>query len=182
MDVPVVVPLIRHHGLLPGPVLERFVEEIFDKDGVTVLTTAEVPQLQFIIVGLGMHPIETVQKTVEFPQLPSRVGFVQFLDKVVATPVVVQIFDKVADVLLCRCSEVVQTCRKLWCSAVAVLGQGGHARCCERQVRGGVDVPVIMQRRCLATVKVPQIQFIAGVSGHSCSQQWGTLSAWVWRR
>ena len=29
--------------------------------------------MQFI-VGLGMHQIETVQKTVEVPQLPSRIG------------------------------------------------------------------------------------------------------------
>ena len=35
----------------------------------------------------------------------------------------------------------------------------------------------------LATVEVPQIQFIAGVSGHSsCGTETGTLSAWVWRR
>ena len=64
-------------GLLPGRVLQRFDEQIFDKDWVTVLKTVEVPQLQFI-VGLGMHQIETVQKTVEVPQLPSRLGFVQF--------------------------------------------------------------------------------------------------------
>ena len=42
-----------------------------------MLKTVEIPQLQFI-VGLGMHQIETVQKTVEVPQLPSRLGFVQF--------------------------------------------------------------------------------------------------------
>ena len=41
-----------------------------------MLKTVEIPQLQFI-VGLGMHQIETVQKTVEVPQLPSRLGFVQ---------------------------------------------------------------------------------------------------------
>ena len=64
-------------GLLPGRVLQRFDEQIFGKDWVTVLKTVEVPQLQFI-VGLGMHQIETVQKTVEAPQLPSRLGFVQF--------------------------------------------------------------------------------------------------------
>ena len=63
---------------------------------MTVLKTVEVPQLQFI-VGLEMHLIETVLKTVEVPQL-SRVWLVQFLDKVVETPVVVQFFDKVADV------------------------------------------------------------------------------------
>ena len=54
--------------------------------------TVEVLQLQFI-VGLGMHQIEIVLITVEAPQLPSRLGFVQ-LDKVlffdmVAMPVVV---------------------------------------------------------------------------------------------
>ena len=64
---------ILANGLLPGRVLQRFDEQIFDKDWVIVLKTVEVPQLQFI-VGLGMHQIETVQKTVEVPQLPSRIG------------------------------------------------------------------------------------------------------------
>ena len=32
----------------------------------------EVPQLQFIFEFLRMHPIETVHKTVEVPQLPLR--------------------------------------------------------------------------------------------------------------
>ena len=40
---------------------------------------------------------------------------------------------------------------------VQVLGGAAGA------VPAVVDVPVIMQRRCLATVKVPQIQFIAGL-------------------
>ena len=68
---------ILANGLLPGRVLQRFDEQIFDNDWVTVLKTVEIPQLQFI-VGLGMHQIETVQETVEVPQLPSRIGFVQF--------------------------------------------------------------------------------------------------------
>ena len=38
--------------------------------------------------------------------------------------------------LLCRLGGGPDV-QKLWCSAVAVLGQGGHARCCERQVLGG---------------------------------------------
>ena len=73
VDVPVVVPLVRLRGLLPGRVLQRFVEQIIDKDGLTVL------------------------KTVEVPQLPS-LWVVQFLDKVVDMPVVVQRVDKVVDV------------------------------------------------------------------------------------
>ena len=67
-------------------------------------------------------------------------GFVQFFDKVVDTPVVVQFFDKVADVLV-----------------VQVLGGAAGA------------VPSVFGRPCdhaatlgLATVKVPQIQLIAG--------------------
>ena len=32
-------------GLLPGQVLQRFAEQIFDKDGLTVQKTVEVPQL-----------------------------------------------------------------------------------------------------------------------------------------
>ena len=71
-------------GLLPGRVLQRFDEQIFDKDWVTVLKTVEVPQLQFI-VGLGMHQIETVQKTVEFRSC--RLVWVRpVLDKVVDVP------------------------------------------------------------------------------------------------
>ena len=74
---------------------------------------------------------------------------------------------------------MVQTRRKLWCSAVAVLGQGGHARCFERQVLGGaagavlavVDVPVIAATLGSRTVEVPQIQFIARVFRHSSSTQ-----------
>ena len=45
-DVPVVVPTVRLRGLLPGRVLQRSVEQIIDHDGVTVLKTEEVPQLQ----------------------------------------------------------------------------------------------------------------------------------------
>ena len=55
-----------------------------------------------------------------------------------------QFFDKVVDVPVVLCEGVPQ-----------VLFIDGY------------DVPVIMQRRHVATVKVPQIQFIAGVSGHS---------------
>ena len=91
-DVPVVLPPVRLQGLLPGRVLQLFVEQVFDQDGVTVLKAVEVPQLQFIIVGLEMHLIETVQKIVV------AVLFVQFLDKVDDTPVIVQFFDKVAEV------------------------------------------------------------------------------------
>ena len=99
-DVPVVVPTVRLRGLLPGRALQRFVGHIIDKDGLTVLKTVEVPQLQFIIVGLGMHLNEIVQKTVEVPQLPSRL-VVQFMDKVVDMPVV-QCVDKVVDVAVVR--------------------------------------------------------------------------------
>ena len=38
-----------------------------------MLKTVEVPQLQFI-VWLEIQRIETVQKTVEVPKLPSRLG------------------------------------------------------------------------------------------------------------
>ena len=41
-----------------------------------------------------------------------------------------------------------------------------------------LDVPVIMQRRWVfATLKVPQIQFIAGVSGHFSSHRDGYASS-----
>ena len=68
----------------------------------------------------------------------------QFSDKVVDMTVVVQFFDKVVDDPVVLCDGVPQV-----------------------QFIDGFDVPVIMQRRYVATVKVPQIQFIAGVSGHS---------------
>ena len=55
-------------GLLPGRVLQRFAEQIFDKDGLTLLNSVEAPQLQFIVVGLGVQ----------------RIGVVQFLDRVSA--------------------------------------------------------------------------------------------------
>ena len=38
-----------------------------------------------------------------------------------------------------------------------------------------------MQRRLVATLEVPQIQFIAGVSGHSSSQQRWALGFQQWR-
>ena len=51
---------------------------------------------------------------------------------------------------------------------VQVLGGAAAA------VPAVLDVPVITQRRWVATVQVPQIQFIAGVSGHSCLLETGT--------
>ena len=44
-----------------------------------------------------------------------------------------------------------------------------------------MDVSVILQRHWVATVEVPQIQFIAGVSGHSSSQQRWALGFQQWR-
>ena len=106
-----------------------------------MLKTVEVLQLQFVVVGLGMHRIETVQKTVEVPQLPSR-WVVQFLDKVVDMPVVVQRVDKVIDVPVVQMPQFID----------------------------GMDVPVIMQRRWVSRT-VPQIQSIARVCRHSSSAQ-----------
>ena len=76
-------------------------------------------------------------------------------------------------------SVVVQTCRKLWCPTVAVFGQVGHMpvvvndRCLEvpQVLFLRFDVTVFMQRRCLATVKVPQIQFIAQFEDTPVAQQ-----------
>ena len=66
-----------------------------------------------------------------------------------------------------------------------------HARCVQRQVpwwsmswRSSstvMDVPVILQRRRVATVEVPQIQFIAGVSGNHISQQRWVVGSQQWR-
>ena len=81
-----------------------------------------VPQLQFFIVGLEMQRFETVQKTVEVPQLLSPLGG-PVLGQGGYMPVVVQFFDKVADVPVVQ----VVVCRAENCedSAVAVLRQGG---------------------------------------------------------
>ena len=103
----------------------------------------------------------------------SLLGFVQFLDKVVNMPVVVQIFDKVVDV------PVVQARRLSECAENCGAPQ--------LQFSDKVDMPVVVNDSCLVVlqvqflrlcvieqrrrvsrpVKVPQIEFIAGVSGHS---------------
>ena len=63
-------------------------------------------------------------EVVDDPVVQVVAWFVQFLDKVVDTPVVVQFLDKVADVPVVQ----VVDCRAENCgdSAVAVLGQGGR--------------------------------------------------------
>ena len=130
-----------------------------------MLKTVEVPQLQFV-VWLEMQRIDTVQKTVEVPQLPSRVGFVQFLDKVVDMPVVGQIFDKAADVPVVqarRWSRRAENCGvpQLQFSDKVDMPEvpGGAAGA----VPAVMDVAVVTQRQVgvLPTVEVPQIQFIA---------------------
>ena len=69
---------------------------------------------------------------------------VQFLDKVVDMPVVVQRVDKVTDVLVVQMPQFID----------------------------GVDVSAIMQRQVVSgTVEVPQIQFTARVCRHSSSGQ-----------
>ena len=86
----------------------RLVLEVFSQDGLSSVLVEQ------IIDKDGL----TVQKTVEVPQLPSRL-VVHFMDKVVDMPVA-----RWSMSLLCRCSEVPQV-----------------------QFIDGVDVPVIMQRR-----------------------------------
>ena len=54
------------------------------------------------------------------------------------------------------------------CAGRACHARGGAAVAASSTV---MDVPVILQRRWVATLEVPQIQFIAGVGGHPSSQQ-----------
>ena len=90
----------------------------------------------------------------------------------------VQFLDKLLPARCCAC-------QRLWCAVPMWSRSWRHAtdhgeiakvmelarRRCRRCSSCGF-VPVIMQRRSVSrTVEVPQIQFIAGVSGHSCSQQ-----------
>ena len=64
-------------------------------------------------------------------------------------------------------------------STGAVLGEGGRCPCCAGRRSGSssswtrsLTCPLVVQRPgSQRTVKVPQIQFIAGVCGHSSSQQ-----------
>ena len=89
-------------GLLPRRVLQRFVEQSIDEDGVVVLAVVDgpvflqrqVPAVQDVldgapdpVLGEGLQRIETVQKTAECPQLPFSWEVVQYLDKVVDMPV-----------------------------------------------------------------------------------------------
>ena len=53
------------------------------------------------------------------------------------------------------------------CPLLSTTGLG----CAADSVVAVMDVPVIMQRRCLATVKVPQIQFIAPFEDTPVAQQ-----------
>ena len=70
--------------------------------------------------------------------------------------------------------QIVAPCHRSWRNRE---GDTACAMGCRRRSSCGYGRP------CgLATVEVPQIQFIAGVSGHSSSPETGTLSAWVWRR
>ena len=130
--------------------------------------------MQFV-VWLEMQRIDTVQKTVEVPQLPSRVGFVQFLHKVVDMPVVGQIFDKAADVPVVqarRWSRRAENCGvpQLQFSDKVDMPEvpGGAAGA----VPAVMDVAVVTQRQVgvLPTVEVPQIQFIARVTFLLCNR------------
>ena len=61
------------------------------------------------------------------------------------------------------------------CPLLSTTGLG----CAADAVLAVMDVPVIMQRRCLATVKVPQVQFIALFEDSRCATETGTHSAAV---
>ena len=142
-------------GLLPGRVLQRFVEQIIDEDGV-VLAVVDVLVIcsdkfqQFLFFG------------VEVPQL--------------------QVIDRVAVASLPwrfhRCSSWTRslTCLLLCCSAT-----GGRCPCCAgaRRCRRCSSCGFGRPYDHAATLGL----VIARVSGHCSSEQRrGSLSAWVWRR
>ena len=70
-DVPVAVPPVVFEVFSQDGLYSVLLIRSSIRQGYTVLKTVEVPQLQFIIVGLEMQRIETMLKTVEVPQLPS---------------------------------------------------------------------------------------------------------------
>ena len=123
--------------------------------------TADFPQLQFIAgrrfpcrgAEADSNGLD-VQHTIEFPQL--------LLYMVVDVPVVQVVF------LECRTVRRSWSCNTLTRWSMSLLAQ----------FIDGLDVPVIMQRRCLATVKMPHIQFIAGAGGHFSSPQRQALFHW----
>ena len=67
-----------------------------------MLKTVEVPQLQFV-VWLEMQRIETVQKTVEVPQMPSRLGSSSSWTRLLTCPLLSRSSTRWSMSLLCRC-------------------------------------------------------------------------------
>ena len=138
-------------ALHPGACRDRYAQ-------CTLCRLSEIPQVQFLVwpvVVLGQG-LSSRQRTVDVPQLPSRVGFVQFLDKVVDMPIVVLFFDKVVDVPVVQVSEVPKV-----------------------QFRCGADRGVMPQ---IMGMKVTQLSWCgadggARVSGHFSSHRDGYASS-----
>ena len=131
-----------------------------------VSLTVKVPQIQVIAL---IEDLPVSSKVVDISVVAQRqFPLVQLSIEILQ----LQYIDKVIDVSVVQVQQVrVQSVRR----QSRTHGQG----CCMPVVWSMswgssstvVDVPVIMQRRWFATVEVPQVQFIAGVGGHSSSQQ-----------
>ena len=140
-------------GLLPGRVLQRFLEQIIDEDGV-VLADMDVPVicsdkfLQFLFFGVEVPQLQFIDRVAEttYREIPQ----VQFLEKVVDVPVECNV----------RC--LVETVQK----TVEVL---------QLALIDKVDDVPVVQVVVGVSWKVPLIQFIARVSGTSSLQRDGFL-------
>ena len=79
------------------------------------------------------------------------------------------VMPQIMDIVMGSCDVelVVASCHRSWGHR-----EGDVAFSCVEQivVPAVMDVPVVMQRRCVATLDVPQIQFIVRVYRHSSSQ------------
>ena len=117
----------------------------------TGFSSSTVLDLPVVHRRRGTHSV-TVQKTDEIPQM-------QFLDKVVNTPVGVQIFDNVADVF------VVQAWR--WSRRAENCGVP------QLQFSDKADMPVVVNDRCWEV----QIQFIADLQTFQFATETETHSA-----
>ena len=151
----------------------------------SVLRRLSVP-----VPAQGWLMVQTVPKTVwrfVVAQKTIKISHLQFIDKVLPyvvaqrqIPMVLRQCRKLRGFRSCKTTWVrgsswtrlsscplradsagVQTCSKLWCSAVAVLGQSGHARCCDDRCMG---VQFLNKRWYSPLLRrqvrwVPQVQF-----------------------
>ena len=147
-------------GLLPGRILQRFAEQIFDMDGSTVLKTVEVPQLQFIVVGLVMQRIETVAENCEGSAVAVSWVWSSSWIRLSTCPSLCSALTRWSMSLLCRSSTWVSSS---WTRLLI----------CPLLCKSWVVV--------LKTVEVPQLQFIDKTltSLRSCSDKFQQFQEFV---